>query len=71
MEGGVMNISKMNTVDSYQLNITDNLYYYFDEVRDWGTNIMFIRKGVPTGGMWPPESDEFLIQWDAIQNELS
>jgi hypothetical protein len=71
MEGGVMNISKMNSVDSYQLNITDDLYYYFDEVRDWGTNIMFIRKGVPTGGMWPPESDEFLIQWEAIQNELS
>jgi hypothetical protein len=66
-----MDIYKMNTVDCYQLNLTDNLYYYFDEVRDWGTNIMFIRKGVPTGGMWPPESDEFLIQWEAIQNELS
>jgi hypothetical protein len=53
-----MYINKMNSIDSY-------------EVRDWGTNIMFIRKGVPTGGMWPPESDEFLIQWEAIQNELS
>jgi hypothetical protein len=72
MEGGVMDIYKMKTVKGlYQLNITDDLYIYFDEVTDWGSNILFIRKGVPSGGMWPPESEEFLIQWEAIQNELS
>jgi hypothetical protein len=71
VEGFLMDIYKMKTVDGYQLNITDDLYIYFDEVTDWGSNILFKRMGVPTGGMWPPASDEFLIQWEAIQNELS
>jgi hypothetical protein len=65
-----MKIDKMHTIGGWQVNITEDSYIYFDEVKDWGSNIMFRRNGAPTGGIWPPESDEFLIQWEKIQNEL-
>jgi hypothetical protein len=66
-----MQINKMHTNDGWQVNITKDIYIYFDEVKDWGSNIMLKRYGQPTGGMWPPESDRFLIQWEKLQNELS
>jgi hypothetical protein len=65
-----MEIRKMHVAGGYQLNVTDNVYIYFDEVRDRGRNIMFVYEGKPSGGMWPPESIQFLEQWEAINSEL-
>ena len=65
-----MKIRKMQTQEGYQLNYTDDVYIYFDEVKDWGSNIMFKRNGEPTGGLWWPQSEEFLMQWEALNSEL-
>ena len=65
-----MQIHKMVTQRGYQIDLVGDTYIYFDEVKDWGSNIMFMHKGQPSGGMWPPQSDEFLAQWEKIKNEL-
>ena len=61
-----MFITKMETVAGYQLNLDDGIYIYFDDIHNWGTNIMFRHKGSPSGGMWPPQSVEFLKLWGEL-----
>ena len=66
MEGILMQISEMETEGGYQVSITDDVYVFFDEVVDFGSNIMFKRDDVPTAGLYPPLSIEFMELWGKL-----
>ena len=62
----IMEIISQEYTGGYQLYLESRAYIYFDDIKDWGGNVMLIVKGHPSGGLWPPQYEEFLKLWGEI-----